>query len=123
MKPAAWMLSALLAAAAWSVDADDVKLILTTDPFRKPELAEVAPIEPIVLNEAPEAVAVPRLRAIMHAPQTTLVNLDGELVAVGGRYEDFRVVAAGERNAVLLKGEDSYVVSVDDPEAEGGEDD
>ena len=105
---------ALLAAAVWTVHAGDEKFILTTDPFRKPALKELARPEPLVLGEEHAVVAVPRLRAIMRSPLTTVVNLDGELIAVGGRFENFQVVAAGERDVVLLQGDESFVVSLDD---------
>ena len=114
MKTGVPLFSALLAAAVWTAQADDEKFILTTDPFRKPALKELAPPEPLVLGEEHAVVAVPRLRAIMRSPLTTLVNLDGELIAVGGRFENFRVVAAGERDVVLLQGDESFVVSLDD---------
>ena len=96
---------------------------MTTDPFRKPEFEQVDPAGSIALEEQPAGAGIPRLRAIMHSSQTTLVNLNGELVAVGERFENFLVAAAGERNVVLLKGEDSHVVSLDDEHGEAEVDD
>ena len=121
MKHISAVLSALLISAA--ADAEDEQLILTTDPFRKPEFEQIEPQEPIALEEQTESRDLPRLRAIMHSPHTTLVNLDGELVAIGARFGRFLVAAAGERDVVLLKGDDNHVISLDDEAAEGDRDD
>ncbi len=87
------------------------------DPFQKPELELVLAPEPeaeLSAEVAPsEPTELPELRAILHSPRTTLVNLDGKLVAIGGKYQDYRVAAAGERDVVLLLGDDTYVVSID----------
>ena len=109
---------ALLAGAVSAAD-----LGLTTDPFRKPELT-VLPVDvPADLAAEPaEAPELPSLRGILRSPRATLVNLDGDLVPVGGRFEGFVVVAVGERNAVLRRGAERHVVSIDDvrekPDAE-----
>ena len=116
-------LCALLISVSVSVGAEDVKLVLTTDPFRKPEFEQIEPQEPIALEERTERLDMPRLRAIMHSPHTTLVNLDGELVAIGARFGRFLVAAAGERDVVLLKGDENHVMSLDDETAEANRDD
>lgn len=104
------LLGSMLAGAAAAGDVP-----LSTDPFRKPEL-EALPVE-VPADFEPEAAPVselPELRGILRSPRATLVNLDGDLVPVGGRFERFVVVAVGERNAVLRQGAEQHVVSLDD---------
>lgn len=98
-------------------------LVLTTDPFRKPELEALPEVEalPEIADVEPEPVEMPELRGILRSPRATLVNLNGELVAVGERFAHFMVVAVGERNVVLLDGDEQIVVTIDNapPPARG----
>ncbi len=110
MKPVALLLEWALSGAA----AADGGRGLRHDPFRKPELPApvVVPVAEAALPE-PEP-ELPVLRAILHSPRETLVDLDGELVVLGGHFRRFTVVAVGERHAVLRDGAERLVVSIDD---------
>lgn len=96
--------------------AEERRPLLEHDPFSKPELAE-APEDLLadLVAEPAEPPALPELRGILRSPRATLVNLDGDLVPVGGTFERYVVVAVGERNAVLKHGDEQHVVSIDDP--------
>ncbi len=106
---------ALMTATA-TVFADDRAVTLTKDPFRQPMLEELIEVElpdEIVLVER-DPKQIPELRGILRSPRETLVNLNGELVMLGGNFEGFTVESVGERTAVLLNGDKQHVVSIDD---------
>jgi len=92
---------------------------LKFDPFAKPELSVVeAPAYEAELDVSAERVvieapALPKLRAILHSSNNTLVNLDGDLVAVGATYQGYRVAAVGARDVVLLDDDETHVISID----------
>ena len=92
---------------------------LKFDPFSKPELSVVeAPAYEAELDVSAERVvieapALPKLRAILHSSNNTLVNLDGDLVAVGATYQGYRVAAVGARDVVLLDDDETHVISID----------
>lgn len=88
---------------------------LVHDPFVKPLLPEIEDEPEVTALAAASITSVPTLRGILHSPRETLVNIEGKLLAVGGRYDRFVIVAVGERNAVLKDGEERHIISMDDP--------
>lgn len=119
-RAAAGLALSLLAAPA---TAQDNPLGLTIDPFVKPALAAPAPVIPetygaetATLEEQTTVPELPRLRAILHSARSTLVNLDGALVPVGGTHLGYHIAAAGARDVVLHANDTTYVVSIDSEE-------
>ena len=117
-----FVLASALMTAALTLSAQQTGPTLTNDPFRQPEFDEIieleVPDEPATLASDPQPI--PELRGILRSPRETLINLNGKLVTVGGKFEGFTVVAIGERNAVLLEGDERHIVSIDEkrePEA------
>jgi hypothetical protein len=110
------ILTIALITAAASAPAEDLGRTLTNDPFRRPVLEEIIEVElPDELAPvASDPKQIPELRGILRSPRETLVNLNGKLVTVGGKFEGFTVAAVGERTAVLLDGDERHVVSIDD---------
>ena len=85
------------------------------DPFVKPVLRAPEPeIPDVLLLDEPAADSLPELRAILHSPQGAMVNLNGELVRLGGRFGSYRVAAVAERDVVLLAGDQTAVISLDE---------
>ena len=90
------------------------RLVPNVDPFRKPELeAVVVPPAALAVEEL-EPTEMPKLRAILHSSNTTLVNLDGQLIEIGDSYLGYHVAAAGARDVVLFANDQTFVVSLDE---------
>jgi hypothetical protein len=70
------------------------------DPFARPALA---PASHAPAGEAAVPRAAPQLRAIMYEPGKSLVNIDGRILAVGDRLDDYSLSAIGERSATLTR--------------------
>ena len=90
------------------------RLVPNVDPFRKPEIEAVEALPAELVAEEPKAVEMPKLRAILHSSRTTLVNLDGQLIAIGDSYLGYHVAAAGTRDVVLFANDETFVVSLDE---------
>ncbi|MFC5552048.1 hypothetical protein [Massilia aerilata] len=70
------------------------------DPFARPALP--APIRADAQAQAPAEPAVrPQLRAIMVAPDQSLANISGHILAEGEWFGDYRVVKIRERSVTL----------------------
>lgn len=99
MKPALLILAALALQANAQVQ---------RDPFARPAAALLAATAAAASNAsdadpAPPDAAPPRLRAIMFEPGKSLVNIDGRILALGERYEDYLVSAITARSATLTR--------------------
>jgi hypothetical protein len=84
--------------------ATDAGAQIRRDPFARPASALMpspAQAEEAAAPAAPPAP--PRLRAIMYEPGKSLVNINGRILAVGERYDDYRIDAIGPRNATLTR--------------------
>ena len=90
--------------------------ILHIDPFEKPELSpRERPADSEERIEIPEPPPwTPELRAIVAAPDRSLVNLDGLVLEVGESYQGFRLVEVREREAVFHNGDLIRTLSLDD---------
>lgn len=84
---------------ALSTSADDS---LRHDPFTRPALAALSPA-----GEAQAASVVkdwkPQLRAVIVAGSSSMVNVEGTIVPLGGRIDGFRLTSVEERKAVFVK--------------------
>ena len=89
---------------------------LNVDPFARPA---PAPREPLAgVSDAP--VLPPwqgRLLMTLRAGEDSLVNVDGQIVALGERYRGFELVGVGERTARFVRAGEEIDVSLDDPVA------
>lgn len=99
MKPALLILAALALQANAQVQ---------RDPFARPAGALLAAASNAAANAAgtdpaPPDAAPPRLRAIMFEPGKSLVNIDGRILALGERYQDYLVSAITARSATLTR--------------------
>lgn len=70
------------------------------DPFRRPVLPVASKAEP---SEPTAPRAAPQLRAVLYEPGKSLVNIDGRILAVGDRFDDYSLAAIGERSATLTR--------------------
>ena len=91
-------------------------LILHTDPFEKPELSpreRPARLEQVI--EVPQPPPwTPELRAIVVAPERSLVNVEGSILEVGETFEGHRLVEVRERSAVFERGDTQRTLSLDE---------
>lgn len=98
MKPALLILAALALQANAQVQ---------RDPFARPAAALLAATAAASnasdADPAPPDAAPPRLRAIMFEPGKSLVNIDGRILALGERYQDYLVSAITARSATLTR--------------------
>lgn len=100
MKPALLILAALALQANAQVQ---------RDPFARPAGALLAAAASNAAGNAagtepaPPDAAPPRLRAIMFEPGKSLVNIDGRILALGERYQDYLVSAITARSATLTR--------------------
>lgn len=79
------------------------------DPFARPA--------PPVKTEAAvpvETQPAPRLRAIMVAPGRSLANIDGQILAVGEWFGDYRLVKVDERSVTLARQGAKRVLALDE---------
>lgn len=79
------------------------------DPFARP--APPAKTEAAVPVETQPA---PRLRAIMVAPGRSLANIDGQILAVGEWFGDYRLVKVDERSVTLARQGVKRVLALDE---------
>lgn len=113
---------AIIASVSFDGVAAEPAMALTIDPFDKPPLEIIELPVPDADNAADEVEqsvveTLPRLRAILHAKERTLVNLDGDLVSLGASYRGYHVAAVGERDVVLSANGKPHVVSLDKQES------
>lgn len=103
MKRSRYLLFVLLAAwfvvCAMAASADPG---LRHDPFVRPNIEPTPPAA-----AAPGATAAsewkPQLRAVMVAGSSSMVNVDGTIVRVGGQIDGFRLTRVAEHKAVFVK--------------------
>lgn len=86
------------------------------DPFARPAGAAAAPAPPE--NDGagmpPPPPAQPRLRAVMYEPGKSLVNINGRILAVGDRFDDYRIVAITAASATLTRRGVRRVIALDE---------
>lgn len=80
------------------------------DPFARPALPVASKT---ATSDAPAPRAAPQLRAVMYEPGKSLVNIDGRILAVGDRYDDYAITAIGERSATLTRRGSRLVLVLD----------
>jgi hypothetical protein len=71
------------------------------DPFARPAGAVLAPAADSIA--APVPATPPRLRAVLFEPGKSLANIDGRILAVGERFDDYRIAAIGEGSVTLIR--------------------
>ena len=87
--------------AAW-VMAGNVDATLRHDPFVRPNLA-LAPASAAQASEAAANEWKPKLRAVIVAGKSSIVNVEGTIVSLGGQIDGFRLTSVEERKAVFMK--------------------
>lgn len=94
--------------------AADTPFVPRFDPFQKPDLVPIITPEQVAAAPPaePEVPELPELRAILHSTRGTLVNLNGVLIEVGGRYDSYQVAAAGDHDVVLLLDDQTFTVTM-----------
>ncbi|MGF1613424.1 MAG: hypothetical protein ACFCVA_05800 [Gammaproteobacteria bacterium] len=99
-----------LACAGW---ASELIPGLRFDPFQS--LRFGLPARPTADRDAADAAPAwsPRLRATLISDRQSLVNVDGELLAVGDAIQGYTLVRIEERQAVLERGGERRVLSLD----------
>jgi hypothetical protein len=90
-----------LLALAWGVAA----AAPLRDPFARP--APAAPAQPAA------AMPKPQLRAVMYEPGHSLANVNGQIVAVGDWFGEYRVTAIGTRTVTLARQGKATVLALD----------
>lgn len=103
-----------------ALQATNVAPILHLDPFEKPDLLLLQDRE-LDVEPLPEPVSwQPELRATMRSTQGAMVNINGDIIAIGEEINGFRLLEVQERSAIFGKNGEKYPVSLDDiPELEG----
>ena len=87
---------------------------LHSDPFEKPDLL-LRQNQELVLETLPEEDSwKPRLRATMRSGNGAMVNIDGDVIAIGEEINGFRLLEVQERSAVFSKNGERIPVSLDD---------
>lgn len=103
MKRSRYLLFVLLAAwfvvCAMAANADPG---LRHDPFVRPSI-EPTPPAAAVPGTTAASEWKPQLRAVMLARSSSMVNVDGTIVRVGGQIDGFRLIRVEERKAVFMK--------------------
>jgi len=92
---------------------------LRVDPFARPLPASREP----TAGMAAAPVLPPwqgRLLMTLRAGDDSLVNVDGQIVALGEHYQGFELVGVGERTARFVRANEEIEVSLDDPVAPSG---
>lgn len=87
--------------AAW-VTAGDPDAGLRYDPFARPNLA-LAPASAAQASEVAAKEWRPQLRAVMLAGKSSMVNVEGTIVSLGGKIDGFRLIGVEERKATFMK--------------------
>lgn len=87
------------------------------NPFARPSIAAVPP--PAMQGAAASAPAF-SLRATLAAGAESLVNIDGEIVAIGEVYAGYRLVAVGEGRAVFIRNGVRFPLTVTDGSGDTG---
>ncbi|QOY94537.1 hypothetical protein IM543_01005 [Massilia sp. UMI-21] len=100
------VLAAVAAAAPAAAQAQPLR-----DPFVRPALPAPAQ-QGTVADAMPETP--PRLRAIVLAPGRSLANIDGQILAVGNWFGDYRVIRIQERAVTLLRRGVTSVLELDE---------
>ena len=74
-------------------------------PLRDPFVRPAPPPPPVTAESAaPEAVQPPpRLRAVMYAPSRSLVNINGQILAVGEWFGDYQLTKIQQRSVTLVR--------------------
>ncbi len=73
------------------------------DPFAGPDLDAPERADAAPTPEPEPVVELPRLRGVLLAGPDSLVNIDGEVLALGEEIRGYRLVEVGERSAVLAR--------------------
>ena len=102
-----------------AVQAANMAPKLHSDPFEQPDL---------LLQQSPELEAdilpesrswQPVLKATMRSTKGAMVNIDGDIIAIGEEINGFLLLEVQERSAIFGKNGEKYPVSLDDiPELE-----
>jgi hypothetical protein len=72
------------------------------DPFARPALPVAAPADAAAAEQAAALAARPQLRAVMVAPDRSLANISGHILAVGEWFGDYQVTRIRERSVTLV---------------------
>lgn len=97
-----------------AIQAANVAPKLHLDPFEKPDslLLQHRQLETAVL---PQPVSwQPELRATMRFAQGGMVNIGGDIIAIGEEINGFRLLEVQERSAIFSKDGKKFPVSLDD---------
>ena len=89
-------------------------LKLHVDPFKQPQISQYSASSDgsQISGNSRKGWSV-ELRGTMQSARLPMVNLDGEVIALGEQVDGFRLVEVGERSAVFIKGSKRYVLSMD----------
>jgi hypothetical protein len=87
--------------AAW-VMAGEPDAGLRNDPFARPNLA-LAPASAAQASEVAAKEWKPQLRAVILAGRSSMVNVEGTIVSLGGQIDGFRLTGVEDRKAVFTK--------------------
>lgn len=95
------LISLIASYTSWSLAAN-VEDSLRHDPFARPALAVSSPAgaahnSPVVQDWKPQ------LRAVIKAGSSSMVNVEGTIVPLGGTIDGFRLTSVEERKAVFMK--------------------
>lgn len=103
MKP--FLLTALLCLTSTAIGANE----LANNPFKRP--VSVKPAEPGV---DPVQLTQPafELRATLVAAKGGMANIDGQLIELGQSFEGYRLVKVLEGKAVLNRGDDTLILTL-----------
>lgn len=97
-----WLFVVLVAPYAAWVMAGNPDAGLRHDPFARPNLA-LAPASAAQASEVPAKEWKPQLRAVVVAGKSSMVNVEGTIVSLGGQIDGFRLTSVEERKAVFMK--------------------
>ena len=103
-----------LAILSATLQAANVAPKLHLDPFEKPDSLLLQSRE-LDVEPLPEPVSwQPELRATMRSSTGAMVNIDGDIIAIGEEINGFRLLEVQERSAIFGKNGEKYPVSLDD---------
>ncbi len=103
--------------AAWVV-AGEADAGLRNDPFARPNLA-LAPASAAQASEVAANEWKPQLRAVILAGRSSMVNVEGTIVSLGGQIDGFRLTAVEERRAIFVKDGARVVLTMSGEKAGG----
>ncbi len=123
LKSSVYLLILLAMSLPLPVDARSVAPKLHSDPFKEPDLLLTSSKKSQSENAGEKAADwQPRLRATMRFGSGAMVNVDGDIIAIGEEITGFRLLEVQERMAIFVKQGQEYPVSLDDlpqtPESE-----